>query len=497
MPNRSPDYLRTLVRELRSLPRETEWVEFKENRAEPEEIGEYISAISNAAALVGKTYGYLVWGVEDGSHDVVGTSFDPRGSKVGNEELENWLLRQLSPKIDFRFLDVQVGEVRVVILEVDRAWRQPVRFKGVEFIRVGSYKKKLKEFPEKERQLWRIFDQVPFEAGVTEARLSADQVLKLLDYPSYFTLLGLPLPTGPEQILAALASDELVRFDDAACFDITNLGAILFARDLNAFSSLRRKVMRVIQYDGVGRVETLKEQMGVKGYASGFEGLISYINGQLPSNEVVGEALRRTVPMFPELAVREVVANALIHQDFSVMGAGPMVEIFKGRIEVTNPGVPLVSAERFLDSPPRSRNEALASLLRRIGVCEERGSGVDKIVFQAEFYQLPAPLFEAPEGATKVTLFAYQPLSEMAREDKVRACYLHACLRYVERQEMTNATVRERFGIEKQNSATASRLIKEAVTAGMIGPYDAKASRKLMRYVPFWAMAPAVHGGDA
>ena len=497
MPNRSPDYLRTLVHELRSVPTETEWVEFKVNRAEPSDVGEYISAISNAAALVGKACGYIAWGIEDNSHDLVGTTFDPRLAKIGNEELESWLLRHLSPKIDFRFLHVECDGSKVVLLEVDRAWRQPVRFKNVEFIRVGTYKKKLKEYPEKERRLWRIFDQVPFEAGVAADGLSGNQVLELLNYPSYFTLLGLPLPTGPGQILEALASDRLVQTDDAARFEITNLGAILFARNLNAFSTLRRKTMRVIQYSGVGRIETLKEQTGKKGYASGFEGLIGYINGLLPSNEVIGEALRRTVPMFPELAVREVVANALIHQDFSVTGEGPMVEIFEGRIEVTNPGVPIVSADRFLDSPPRSRNEALASLLRRIGVCEERGSGVDKIVFQSELYQLPAPLFEAPEGATRVTLFAHQPLSEMGRDDRIRACYLHACLRYVQRQEMTNATIRERFGIEKRNSATASRLIKEAVTAGMIGPYDANASRKLMRYVPFWALTPTTHGGAA
>ena len=66
--------------------------------------------------------------------------------------------------------------------------------------------------------------------------------------------------------------------------------------------------------------------------------MVGYINGLLPTNEVIGQALRRTVPMFPELAVRELVANALIHQDFSVTGAGPMVEIFADRIEITNPG---------------------------------------------------------------------------------------------------------------------------------------------------------------
>jgi len=490
MPNRTPDYLRTLVHELRALASEAEWVEFKTNRALPEDMGEYISAISNAAALVGRPCGYMLWGVEDGSHQLVGTTFDPRKSKVGNEELENWLLRNLVPKIDFRFFDVEIDGHRVVILEVDRAWLQPVRFKNVEYVRVGSYKKPLKEFPEKERQLWRIFDQIPFESGVAADGVEGRQVLSLLDYPSYFTLLGLPLPTGPQRILTALGADKLVRQDQAGRYEITNLGAMLFAQDLTSFPSLRRKAMRVIQYRGVGRIETVREHEDTKGYAAGFEGLISYINGLLPSNEVIGEALRKTVPMFPELAVRELVANALIHQDFSISGAGPMVEIFDGRIEVTNPGGPLVRAERFLDSPPISRNEGLAALLRRIGVCEERGSGVDKVVFQTELYQLPAPLFEVPVGATKATLFAHQDLADMTREDRVRATYLHACLRYVQRQEMTNTTVRERFGIEKRNSAKASRIINEAVDAGLIAPYDPNVGTRSLHYVPFWALPP-------
>jgi predicted HTH transcriptional regulator len=322
---------------------------------------------------------------------------------------------------------------------------------------------------------------------VAKDGLSPDQVLELLAYPSYFSLLGLPLPRRPEQILEALAVDGLVQTDDAARFQITNLGALLFANDLSAFPTLKRKAMRVIQYSATSRITTLKEQTANKGYATGFEGLIGYINGLLPSNEVIGVALRRTVPMFPELAVREVVANALIHQDFSITGAGPMVEIFEGRVEITNPGAPIVNTSRFLDSPPRSRNEALASLMRRIGVCEERGSGVDKIVFQTEFYQLPAPLFEAPEEATKVTLFAHQPVTEMSRDDRVRACYLHACLRYVQRQDMTNATVRERFGIDKKNAAAASRYIREAVAAELIAPMNTGAAKKQMKYVPFWA----------
>ena len=303
----------------------------------------------------------MVWGVDDQSHDIVGTTFRPTATKIGNEELENWLLRLLAPKINFRFHEIVVDEQPVVLLEIGAAFRHPVRFRNQEFIRVGSYKKSLKEYPEKERDLWRVFDQTPFERDIAVEHVNSEDIFLLLDYPAYFDLLELPLPDGRAAILDALKEDGLISPSDAGGWNITNLGMILFAKKLDAFAGLKRKAMRVIHYKGMSRAETLREQVGIKGYACGFEGLIGFIMTLVPSNEVMGQALRKTVPMFPELAVRELVANALIHQDFFVTGAGPMVEIFADRIEITNPGEPLVDTARFVDTPPKSRNEALAS----------------------------------------------------------------------------------------------------------------------------------------
>lgn len=487
----SAAYLSGLVSELCKSNNESECVEFKENNCNPEEIGEYLSALANAAALAGKVNGYLLWGIEDGSHEIVGTVFDPSIAKIGNEELESWLLRSLMPKIQFRFHDITLDDKRVVVLEIASASRSPVQFKGVEFIRVGSYKRKLKDFPEKERALWRRFDEVPFEHGVAAERQTTDDVLRLLDYTTYFDLLSLPLPGSQEGILLALAEERLVARCSAGGWDITNLGACLFAKKLDDFSGVARKAMRVIVYKGNSRIETLKEQVGTKGYASGFKGLITYINGLLPANEILAQALRKAVPMYPEIAVRELVANALVHQDFAVTGTGPMVEIFEDRMEITNPGVPLVATERFLDTPPRSRNEMLASLMRRFGVCEERGSGIDKVVFETELYQLPAPVFEVTGESTRAVLFAHRTLTKMDRDDRIRACYLHACLKHVNREFLTNATVRQRFGIEQHNNATASRLIKEAVEAIQIVPHDVDAGPKFMKYVPWWATPAA------
>ena len=123
-----------------------------------------------------------------------------------------------------------------------------------------------------------------------------------------------------------------------------------------------------------------------------------------------------------------------------------------------------------------------------------RGSGIDKVVSQVELFQLPAPLFESPEGFTRAVLFAHKDLKDMDKADRVRACYLHACLLYVTRREMTNTTLRARFGVEEHNRSLVSRLIREAVEAGVVVPVDADAAPKLMRYLPFWAAAAPQEG---
>ena len=485
--NRNQDYLMSLVNELRNYRTETEWVEFKHNNSKPDEIGEQISALANSAALLEKTYAYLIWGIDDTAHDIIGTAFSLSKTKVGNEELENWLLKLIEPKIHFQFFEIVMNNCPLVILEIPKAFRHPVRFKSEEYVKIGSYTKKLKDFPEKERQLWKIFDETPFESHIAASDLSSDEILKLFDYPAYFDLLNRALPESRNHIFESLEMDGMISCSQTKKWNILNLGAILFAKKITDFKSIRRKAVRVILYADNSRNAAIKEQECIKGYANGFEELVAVINNFLPRNEIIGQAFRKNVVMYPELAIRELVANSLIHQDFFITGAGPLIEIFKDRIEITNPGKPLIDTIRFLDSPPRSRNEALASFMRRIGVCEERGSGVDKVVQQTEIYQLPAPVFETVEENTRAMLFAYQPLNMMDKNDRIRACYLHACLKYVTRPYMTNSSLRERFGIESKNSALASRIIKDTIAARLIHLYDVEATRKNARYVPYWA----------
>ncbi len=485
----SDSYLQELVEELIKLNDECEWIEFKENWTDENDIGEYISALSNSAALNGKTHGYLLWGIDDETKNIIGTTFTPKETKIGNEELENWILRRLNPRLNFKFFNVMVQEKKLVLLEIPAAYRNPVSFTHNEFIRIGSYKKKLKEFTDKEKQLWRILDNISFESIAAIKHIEGSKVLELIDYPAYFDLLKLSLPDGHQAILNSLLEEDLITKNDSGKYNITNLGAILFARKLDDFPKLKMKAVRVIRYKGINRIETIKEQIGTKGYACGFEGLVDYVNSLLPSNEVIGQALRKEVPMYPELAVRELLANSIIHQDFFVSGTEPLIEIFDDRMEITNSGEPLIAIDKLLNSPPKSRNEKLSDIMRRFGICERRGSGVDKIVFETEFYQLPAPLFEIIDGFTKSTLFSHKEFDDMDKKDKVRACYLHCCLQYASRKKMTNTSLRNRFGLSENKGAVVTRIIKAAIEEGKIVNDSTSESRRDTSYVPFWSVS--------
>lgn len=198
---RTEEYLRSLIRELTKLPNETEWVEFKCNNKEPQMIGEYISALSNSAALWGRSKGYMVWGIEDKDHRITGTDFDYRKMKKGNEELEAWLPRMCNPRINFQFFEVWVEEAKVVLLEIPCAEKQPLNFAGEEYIRIGTNKKNLKEYPDKERELWRVFDTAPYELRMAASNLTEEETVRLLDYSGYYDKLDMPIPRNRGSIV--------------------------------------------------------------------------------------------------------------------------------------------------------------------------------------------------------------------------------------------------------------------------------------------------------
>lgn len=343
----------------------------------------------------------------------------------------------------------------------------------------------LNEFRDKEEKIWRKDNGSMLFQRVVKDGLTPNDILSLLSTETYFDLIGTALPTTQQSIVDRFCSEHLAVETDNG-YGITYLGAILFAKNLESFEGLARKAVRVIVYKGKNKVETIREQIGGKGYAVGFQGLIDWVLGQLPQNEEIGSALRKDVYMYPQIAIRELVANSIIHQDFTQKGF-PMIEIYSDRIEISNAGVPIINADRFIDEYG-SRNDLLADIMRRMGFCEEKGSGMDKVIFNNELYQLPPINILVQQNRTVVSLYSYKTLSELDKAEKIRACYQHACLKYVSNEKMTNQSLRERFKIEDQNAAIVSRIIKDTIDAGQIKEDNPESnSRKHKKYVPIWA----------
>lgn len=340
--------------------------------------------------------------------------------------------------------------------------------------------------PERLRE---IFDEGKPDWLLRTARegCSASDVIRLLDAQIYYDLLKQIYPTNRTAVLDRFEQEKLIS-EDSRGYSITNLGAVLFAKRLDEFDGLERKAPRVIVYDGPHKLEKHRVfQPGSKGYAVGFLRLIDFINSHVPSNEVVGKALREEVKMFPEIAIRELVANALIHQDFNETGTSVTIEIYSDRLEVSNPGTPLISTDRFADEY-QSRNETLAGLMRRLGMCEEQGLGIDRVMNSAEVFQLPAPDFRVGERHTMAVVYALKKFEDMDRNKRIRACFWHCVLRYVMGQKMTNKSLRDRFNLPESKLETVSGIIADTIHAIKIKPDDPmNPSRRHAKYIPYWA----------
>jgi len=469
--------LDTLQRWLEA-PTETERLEFK--RAQRQ--FNWSDLMRNCVALANEGGGHLVLGVTDTPpRQVVGTQAFASPAELNKTKLS--IVNKLNIRVEATELEHPDG--RVLIFEIpSRPIGQALELDGAYLMRAGE-----SIVPMTPDHLKRIFaeGQPDWFEQAAQTDASADEVIALLDTQKYFELLNQPYPTNREGVLAKLRGEALIAHSPQG-WTISNLAAILLAKKLDAFSpALARKAPRVVIYEGADKLDPRTDMPGNRGYAVGFEALVDFVHSAAPKNRFVEQVVREEVKMFPKQALRELIANALVHQDYLATGASVMIELYTDRVEISNPGLPPIPVERFIDEY-RSCNERVAGLMRRLGICEERGSGVDKVVHAAEVFQLPAPDFRVGETRTTAILFAHQDFSDMSKEDRVRACYQHCCLKYVSNQRMTNQSLRERFGVPQSKVATVSLVIGAAKDAGLIkADASETTSTRYARYLPFWA----------
>jgi predicted HTH transcriptional regulator len=337
----------------------------------------------------------------------------------------------------------------------------PSRPRGTAYHLDGSYLMRSGEelVPMSEDQLRRIFSEGEPDWLEEHARtgLHGSDVVALLDTQALFELFKLPYPTDQSGVIDRLVRERLIDAENNG-YAIRRLGALLMAKRLEDFPDLARKAPRIVVYSGTSKLETRLDHTSVKGYAVGFQDLIGFVMNQLPQNEVVENALRREVKLVPEIVIRELVANALIHQDLSLGGASVMIELYSNRVEISNPGEPVVPVERFIDGY-QSRNERLADLMRRMNICEEKSSGIDKVIHAVEMFQLPAPDFRVGHRRTLVTLYGPRRFEDMDRDDRIRACYQHCALKWVVSERMTNQSLPESPATTETRQQGSSRCL--------------------------------------
>lgn len=477
--NRAIEYLKD---SLHPVPVELNEIDWKSGLStNNDRLAQHISAFTNQSGG-----GFLVFGVNnDGSmFSIQKEDADSIIQKLGNIASNN-LNRAI--KIEHSIIDY--NENALLFIYIPEQADKPIHLRGKDLYQCynRSAGQTVKMAKTSVHFLIASSNGVTFEEQIAKEGLTFMDCLKHINVDSLFRILDRNTPSSSDIVLETLINHNIIKRQTNG-YAITNLGAILFAKDIKQYPHLAGRSVHVLHYKGVNNQELLSQQIGMFGYAAGFEGLITYIMGKIDHKEIIEGSLRKNVPIYPQIAIREFVANALVHQDFSIDGMPITIEIYANRIVITNPGSPLNDVNRFIDLPPRSRNENLAQALFLFNICERRGSGVDRAITALESQKLPAPKITKGESFTRIFLFGPKELADMTKDEKIRACYQHTCLLYESGLNLNNQSVRDRFGISKNNSAIASRIISDTVDAGYIKIVDpVSGSRKFVAYIPFYA----------
>lgn len=444
-----------------------------------ERLAQHLCAFSNL-----KGGGLLVFGVNDDASlfSVTKQESDEIIKKLGNIAKNN-----LSTSIAIEHWTTEYKGHSLLFIRIPEQIDKPTHLRGKEIW--DSYTRSAGQTVKMSRSQIKsmIADSqgLHFEKRIVKENVTTETLLKLLNYQKYFEMADKDQPKDIHVIAKRLEEFGLCqRTEDG--WNITNMGAILFANNMADFEGLERYSIIVRKYAGANNRELLSEQIGAFGYVVGFEGLVDYIM-KLTSTEEIG-VVRNMKPTYPKIAIREFVANAMIHQDFSIEGMRVVIEIFSNRITITNPGAPLQDINRLLDLPPQSRNEDLAQAMFLLGICERRGSGIDRAVEAIESMLLPASRFTKGENFTRIFMYPQKSLSDMTKQEKIDACYQHACLLYENNEYINNQSIRTRFGLDKNQSSVASRIIADTLETGRIKVSDENiVSKKYATYVPYYA----------
>lgn len=464
-----------MVAPLLALPRETRSLEFKAAR----EQYSYDRLLEYCAALANERGGRIILGVTDQPpRTVCGTRAFPHP-----QDLERKLHEKLALRITVEECWLE-GKRIVVVTVGSRPVGQAVHVDGRYLMRQGE-----SLVPMTPDHLRAILSETtePFLSRPVCNPLPATRVHEIIDTAAYFRLADIATPENPEDQCRRLATRRfLIRHDDGS-YAPTGLGSALFAHRLDDIPELRHRRLRFVEYRGKDRTDARRDLITSGGYAIEFERFLELVNSAVPVDERIHAAHRQTVPMYASVALRELVANAIVHQDFESTPSLVVVELYEDRLEVTNPGLPLMDTRRFVEDT-RPRNPDFAMVMREMGMCEARGSGIQRALVANEETGAADPSFHEGDGLTKATLIGKHDFTTMSTHERTWAVFMHACRLYAARSAMTNSTFRKRYALPPGRSSLVSLAIQQTVDEGLIRPQDAEStSKRYARYLPFYA----------
>lgn len=427
--------------------------------------------------------GYIVFGIHD-SGEIVGV--EPTDMKGIVEKVAQVAKNGLQPSVRFDYVTKVYKGKLLLFIRVFQQSDRPVSVSGKledSYTRSGPTTVRMDR-----AELRRVFSNssdMSFEEQLLPEKYQGKFLPNILDFEFYRLKMLDESVTDLNTILHDMDQNGLIRLD-ASGVSVTNLGAITIAKNLKSIPALKLKTPRLIVYQNTQKESSTYDKEGGMGYAPGLIALVNHVASITRGPELIRGVESTYDVKYPIVILREVIANAIIHQDFSIEGSRVMIEIFEDRMEVTNPGSPLLETDKFINGLPRSRNDQLANLMRRFKLCEERGSGIDRTIIEIEANQLPPPKFESYDDHTRVTLYPFKPMSDYDQEEIIRACYQHACINQVSGRRTTNETIRERFNLSARDTTMASRFLSMTEQSGKIKKFNPNSSRKFTEYVPYW-----------
>lgn len=471
-----------LEKSLSPLPQELNELDWKASTCKAERMAKHLSGFANYSGG-----GFLVFGINDTGLVKGLTSSE---AELFSSQIANWARDLITPEVRTQIFSFEFKGKPLLGIYIEEAFDKPVHKKNGtledSYVRAGGQSRQMTRDEIRQSMMssrHQRFEEMP-------ATLPSGLLNNWKDYFDFSEFLKRTRfeSIDVERLFEHLFAHKLVARIDQQYIP-TNLAVLTCAKNLSEFPSYERYAVRITEYSDATKMHAKRDQTIQAGVSLSLDQIVKNIVETLPHSEIIQNATKLRTSVIPPIAIRELVINAIMHRDFSKTNSFITIEVFSDRIEITNPGglLPDISVDRLIDHPSVCRNEVLSDFLRKLGLAEERGSGVDNALGEIEMWGLPPVIFESQRDYFKATLSMPRKFNEMSKDERITAVYQHACLNKLAGKRTTNSSLRVRFKFLSEETTKIGRLITDAIEAERIKLANPTASKRDFHYLPYWA----------